>query len=187
MIELFDKITDEEIIKEGETIEAEIAKEATTSSSDTADQLGDCITMYFMDMKEYKVLSKEDEIEYFKLYQDGEKACEEMLKAGYVIDNAPDDIRTRIKKGDHARDILINSNLRLVISIAKRYKGRGLDFEDMIQEGNLGLMKAIERFDPSLGYKFSTYATWWINFMAQIKMIRNGFSHRRMRWNIVYP
>ena len=69
----------------------------------------------------------------------------------------------RIKNGDsNARNILIESNLRLVVSIAKRYIGRGLNFLDLIQEGNIGLMKAIDKFDISKGYKFSTYATWWI-------------------------
>ena len=73
------------------------------------------------------------------------------------------DLSKRAEVGDgRARAKLIEKNLRLVVSVAKRYRGMGLPFEDLIQEGNLGLMKAIEKFDPGLGYRFSTYATWWI-------------------------
>ena len=67
------------------------------------------------------------------------------------------------REGDkEARKRLIESNLRLVISVAKKYRGRGVSFEDLIQEGNSGLIKAVERFDPDMGNRFSTYATWWI-------------------------
>jgi RNA polymerase primary sigma factor len=73
------------------------------------------------------------------------------------------ELSRRAREGDkEARKHLIEKNLRLVISIAKKYRGRGVLFEDLIQEGNAGLIKAVERFDPALGNRFSTYATWWI-------------------------
>jgi RNA polymerase primary sigma factor len=86
------------------------------------------------------------------------------IRGGQLLDAAEErELSGRAREGDKgARARLIKSNLRLVISIAKKYRGRGVLFEDLIQEGNAGLIKAVERFDPSLGNRFSTYATWWI-------------------------
>lgn len=86
------------------------------------------------------------------------------IRGGQLLDAAEErELSSRAHEGDGiARARLIKCNLRLVISIAKKYRGRGVPFEDLIQEGNAGLIKAVERFDPELGNRFSTYATWWI-------------------------
>lgn len=97
-----------------------------------------------------------------------------LLKAEQEVDLA----RRAHSGDDEARNIMIESNLRLVVNIARRYLNRGLDFSDLIEEGNLGLMHAVEKFDPELGFRFSTYATWWIRqtveraIMNQARTIR---------------
>jgi RNA polymerase primary sigma factor len=86
------------------------------------------------------------------------------VRGGRLLDAGEEkDLARRVRGGDmRARQKLIESNLRLVISIAKKYRGRGVPFEDLIQEGNAGLIRAVEKFDPEMGNRFSTYATWWI-------------------------
>src|SRR3712207_1440696 len=85
------------------------------------------------------------------------------------------DLSKRAKAGDErARQRLVEKNLRLVVSVAKKYRGMGLPFEDLIQEGNLGLMKAVEKFDPDRGFRLSTYATWWIRQAVQRAVADKG-------------
>ena len=94
----------------------------------------------------------------------------ELLTHGEEID-----LSLRAKAGDRrARQRLIEKNLRLVVSVAKKYRGYGLPFEDLIQEGNIGLMKAVEKFDPERGFRFSTYATWWIRQAVQRAVADKG-------------
>src|SRR5437762_1812469 len=99
-------------------------------------------------------------IETLVLNPDMQQLFEAAAEAGFVREV---DVAKKIERGDgHAKQTMIQSNLRLVVSIAKNYRNQGLPFLDLIQEGTLGLIRAVEKFDWRRGYKFSTYATWWI-------------------------
>jgi RNA polymerase primary sigma factor len=121
----------------------------------------DAVRMYLKEIGRVSLLSGEDERELAIRYEKGVLAAAELTMAA-----KDDPERRRLKRemgdGEVAKAQLIQANLRLVVSIAKRYVGRGMQFLDLIQEGNLGLMRAVEKFDYSKGFKFSTYATWWI-------------------------
>ena len=112
------------------------------------------------------LLTSDEEIELAQIMEAGNAASEQLAELEKAGEDIPDEVRVEltqaIKKGERAKQRLAEANLRLVVSIAKRYVGRGMQFLDLIQEGNLGLIKAVEKFDFTKGFKFSTYATWWI-------------------------
>ena len=122
----------------------------------------DLVRIYLREIGRVPLLTAEDEVELAKAIEAGLYA-EEKLNGGYPLPGEERaDLEWLAADGVRGKQRLIEANLRLVVSIAKRYIGRGLVFLDLIQEGNLGLIRAVEKFDYTRGYKFSTYATWWI-------------------------
>ncbi len=123
----------------------------------------DTIGLYLKDMSRVPLLSSDEEIDLAKRIERGRQARRELEKLnGRTPAAQRRELEQKINDGLLAREHLIKANTRLVVSIAKRYMGRGVPFLDLIQEGNLGLMKAVEKFEYRRGFRFSTYATWWI-------------------------
>ena len=124
----------------------------------------DLVRIYLREIGKVPLLTAQDEVDLAKAIEAGLFAQEMLHGACQVIGARANgvELATIADQGDRARQRLIEANLRLVVSIAKRYIGRGMVFLDLIQEGNLGLIRAVEKFDYTKGYKFSTYATWWI-------------------------
>jgi RNA polymerase primary sigma factor len=121
----------------------------------------DVISLYMKEVGSIALLSAQDEVELALAWRRGEAARELLANNG----SDPEErhrLEREMELGDKAKQRLIEANSRLVISIARKYLRRGLPLSDLIQEGNLGLIKAVERFDPNKGHRFSTYATWWI-------------------------
>ncbi len=125
--------------------------------------IDDPVRLYLHEIGRVPLLTPEEEVELAMRLREGEEAYQELQQRGNELTEAErQELERRIAAGDEARQHLIQANLRLVVSIAKKYIGRGMSFLDLIQEGNIGLMRATEKFDYTRGYKFSTYATWWI-------------------------
>ncbi len=148
-------------------LEQEVEREARKPLDEVLDDWGDPtvtsdpVRMYLHEIGRTALLSGEEEITLANAIADGKKATE-ALKADDLEQDARDELLLRRQRGRNAEQRLAQANLRLVVSVAKRYVGRGMSFLDLIQEGNIGLLRAVDKFDPTLGYKFSTYATWWI-------------------------
>ncbi len=123
----------------------------------------DLVRLYLTDIGQYPLLTKDDEVRLAQAIESGNTAREEMEGAGKELTAARKrELRRLSREGERAERTFVQSNLRLVVSIAKKYQASGLPLLDLIQEGNLGLMHAVEKFDWRKGFKFSTYATWWI-------------------------
>ncbi|OGG20438.1 hypothetical protein A3D03_01725 [Candidatus Gottesmanbacteria bacterium RIFCSPHIGHO2_02_FULL_40_13] len=126
----------------------------------------DLVAMYLEEIRSSPLLTKEEEIALAQTYRKGREAREKLHKA--ELEHLEVEIKERerlteeMETGDQAYDTLVLSNRRLVVSMAKKYIGRGLDFLDLIQEGNIGLMMGVKKFDPDRGFRVSTYAAWWI-------------------------
>ncbi|TML61134.1 MAG: sigma-70 family RNA polymerase sigma factor [Actinobacteria bacterium] len=126
------------------------------------DVVEDLVRRYLKEIGAYELLTAEDEVELGKILETAAEAGETLAGATRLARGERARLTALVEAGREARQRFIQSNLRLVVSIAKRYQSSGLPLLDLVQEGNLGLMRAVEKFDYRKGFKFSTYATWWI-------------------------
>ena len=157
---LDDDLSDEDLDEE-DSIAEEISQLEKTFANASHAKINDPVEMYLKEIGQIPLLDPKEEPIIARQIQEGEEA-KEAMKSPDLSDEEKKKLAKVIADGEQAKQTLISSNLRLVVSIAKKYVGRGMLFLDLIQEGNCGLIKAVEKFDYTKGFKFSTYATWWI-------------------------
>jgi RNA polymerase primary sigma factor len=161
--EAADIAEDEDIVWDEEE-ESEALRQARKDAEMTAS--ADSVRAYLKQIGKVALLNAEEEVDLAKRIEAGLYAAERLRQAEEngekLSTQLRRDLRWIVRDGERAKNHLLEANLRLVVSLAKRYTGRGMAFLDLIQEGNLGLIRAVEKFDYTKGYKFSTYATWWI-------------------------
>lgn len=156
---LFDESEDELVDTESDIDPAFFMRDTLLSWEQITSD--DTVGLYFKEMSQVPLLSLEEEVNLAKRIEQGINAICELTSGGYTIERRKE-LEGCIQDGRLARDQLIKANTRLVVSVAKKYVGHGVPFLDLIQEGNLGLMRAVEKFEYQRGFRFSTYATWWI-------------------------
>lgn len=157
---LDDDLSDEDLDEE-DSIAEEISQLEKTFANASHAKINDPVKMYLKEIGQIPLLDPKEEPIIARQIQEGEEA-KEAMKNPDLSNEEKKKLAKVIADGEKAKQTLISSNLRLVVSIAKKYVGRGMLFLDLIQEGNCGLIKAVEKFDYTKGFKFSTYATWWI-------------------------
>ena len=145
-----------------------------TVQKGTGPEAGDAVRMYLHEIGQVDLLTAEDERRLGKAIRDMQEARRKMDAGDRVAGAERHELRSVIRAGDEALEHLVKANLRLVVSIARRYDGRELPLADLIQEGNIGLMRAAEKYDWEKGFKFSTYATWWIRQAMMRAMADQG-------------
>ncbi len=153
--------TDEDLTKDEDKEIVEEAEAGTNVDDLKHIDTDDTIGLYLKEVSRVPLLTAEEEVELAQRIERGRMSREELARAA-VNKTRRKDLRNLIEDGWSAREHLITANSRLVISVAKKYMGRGVPFLDLIQEGNIGLIRATKKFDYRRGHKFSTYATWWI-------------------------
>jgi RNA polymerase primary sigma factor len=141
--------------------EAELVVAPGPIAPSESDQVGEALPLYLQEIGRVALLTGAQEVELAKAMETGQ-AAQERLSAGQLSQDEVERFTDEVAAGELARRKLIEANLRLVVSVARRYMNRGLPLADLIQEGNIGLLRAVEKFDYTRGFKFSTYATWWI-------------------------
>jgi RNA polymerase primary sigma factor len=151
--EQFEMEVEADVNRPVEELVQELADPAVTS---------DPVRMYLREIGRTPLLSGEEEVMYADLIRKGKDAALRLSAEPDLDLDTRDDLGEAMRRGTAAQQRLTQANLRLVVSVAKRYLGRGMNFLDLIQEGNIGLIRAVQKFDHEMGFKFSTYATWWI-------------------------
>ncbi|HEX5405348.1 MAG TPA: sigma-70 family RNA polymerase sigma factor [Pseudonocardiaceae bacterium] len=145
-----------------QTMEREVPEFAAEADLDAQSPAADLVRVYLNGIGKTALLTAEQEVELAKRIEAGVFAQHMLDTAKKLAPKRREELTALVRDGRVAKNHLLEANLRLVVSLAKRYTGRGMPLLDLIQEGNLGLIRAVEKFDYAKGYKFSTYATWWI-------------------------